>query len=457
MKFNFTNLASLFVLALTFAVTGCSDSGTGVDPEKPEVEIPEPYSNLPGTVIAKDETWSKDTTLTGPHFVLPGVTLTIEPGVTVEFSYHNGNADDVGTIIALPADNENFSEPRATARLEAEGTAEDPIVFTSDRKAINSWGGIILAGRASTNIPNGGVGNIEGLEDAVKYGASGAEAVDNDNSGTLKYVRIEYSGYSIAEGSELQALTLYAVGSGTTISHVNLYGSSDDGIEIFGGTVNVKYLVVWGADDDSFDYDQGWQGKGQFWLAVQRAGADQGFENDGCDDLKNCSGGNGPTNPTISNVTVFGAKDSPNKDNMGLKLRENLQGQYSNIIVSNFDGYHFLLDGRNDGDDDDADVTFENYGDKLTLTNFVLQNNNGWEKTSESNRYKGSYEMTKSKNPADIFKNPDLYDFSLPAGSPYLQGGEVPNDSFFKSVTFRGAMGNQDWTQEGVWVRWPAN
>ncbi len=536
MKFNITNIAGIFLLALTLMITGCGDdnptnggdnlsissfsptsamvgqevtiTGSGfsgnatvsftdgvqasitsstatelvvtvpsgaedgpitvsVDGESAtssysftvgaqQAPVPEPYASFPGTKIAEDETWSNDTTLAGPHFVLPGVTLKIEAGVTVEFEYHNGNADDVGTIITLPADDQNFDSPRKTAKLNAIGTANDPIIFTSDRKEINAWGGIILAGRAGNNIP-GGTGNIEGLEDAVQYGGNN----DSDNSGTLRYARIEYAGFSIAEGSELQSLTLYSVGSETTIDHVNIYGSSDDGIEIFGGTVDIKYLVVYGADDDSFDFDQGWQGRGQFWLAVQRPGADQGFENDGCDDLSDCGGGNGPTSPTLSNITVFGAKDS-DKDNMGLKLRENLEGSYNNVIVSNFMGYNWLLDGQDGGvdagetDNDDADNTYENYGSgDLTLSNFVLQNNGGWEVTTHSQRYDQSYEMTSSSDPADLFTNPGNYDFSLPSGSPYLTGGETPDDSWFDNVDYRGAFGTNDWTREGSWVLWP--
>src|SRR5699024_1654843 len=115
-------------------------------------------------------TWSEDQTLTGPHYVLPGATLTVEAGVTVSFEYHDGNADDVGTIITLPGDAENFDEPQPSGRLVAEGTESSPVVFTSTQKEVASWGGIILAGEASNNVV-GGQGEIEGLPGDVQYGA----------------------------------------------------------------------------------------------------------------------------------------------------------------------------------------------------------------------------------------------------------------------------------------------
>src|SRR5699024_10570119 len=139
---------------------------------------------------------------------------------------------------------------------------------------VASWGGIILAGEASNNI-SGGLGEIEGLDQGVQYGAdiaSGESFNDADNSGRLSYVRIEYSGYSIADGSELHALTLYSVGSGTQLDHISIYQSVDDGVELFGGTVDIKYLVIQGAQDVAFDYDRGWTGRGQFCVGVQTEG-----------------------------------------------------------------------------------------------------------------------------------------------------------------------------------------
>lgn len=460
MKNKVTKFLFLFALPLALLMSACGDDSNPTDPnggDDDDIEIPEVYQDLPGTLIAEDETWSNDTTLASPHFVLPGVTLTIEPGVTVSFEYHNGNSDDVGTIITLDEDDENYDETRPSGRLVADGEADNPIVFTSarDNPQRNDWGGIIMVGHAPNSNP-GGVGEVEGLDDSVQYGGD----KDDDDSGTLRYVRIEYTGFSIAEGSELQALTLYSVGNGTTIENVQTYECSDDGVELFGGTVDLKYFITYGADDDSYDYDQGWTGRGQFWLAVQREGADNGFENDGCDDLSDCNGGNGPTSPNLYNVTVYGPGDggSPEKNNFGLRLRENLEGSYNNFIVSNFDGYNFVLEGGDEGED--GDDTYPNYPDALSLNGFVVHNNAGFQDVSDeggradepdADRYADSYEEFDP-----LFTDAENFDFSLQPDSPALTGGETPpNDDFFDQVEHRGAFGEEDWTQEGTWVRWP--
>lgn len=451
MKQTITELAGFLILALAVTFTSCSDEGNGVgpdpDPEPPTQEVPAMYQELPGTLITQNTTWSSDTTIAGPHFVLPGVTLTIEPGVTVSFEYHNGNPSNVGTIITLPADDENFDEPRPSAKLIAEGTAQNPIVFTSARSnpQINDWGGIILIGDAPTNIPAGsdnpgGTGNVEGLPSAIEYGGDN----NTDNSGILSYVRIEYSGFSIAEGSEIQGLSLYSVGSGTTLNHINIYKGSDDGIEIFGGTVDLKYVVVYGVADDSYDFDEGWVGRAQFLLGVQTPGADNGFENDGCaGDPSQCSGGNGPTSPQIYNVTLVGTDGKSEEKSYGLDLRENLQGSYNNIIITGFAGGAFLLEGA----DDPADPTYENYPDKLSLKEFLIFNNGNW----SGERYSANYEQTKP-----MFKSPASYNFALQSGSPAMNAGVAPpNNGFFKQVDYIGAFGSTDWTQQGNWVRWP--
>ncbi len=454
----------LFLLPLALMMSACSGDDNPVDPidngnDGDEIEIPEVYENLPGTLIAEDETWSNDTTIAGPHYVLPGVTLTVEPGVTVSFEYHNNNSDEVGTIITLDQDDENYSETRPSGRLVADGSADNPIVFTSarDNPQRNDWGGIIMVGHAPNSNPSG-VGEVEGLDDAIQYGGD----KDDDDSGVLRYVRIEYTGYSIAEGSELQALTLYSVGSGTTIENVQTYEVSDDGIELFGGTVDVKFYVVYGADDDSFDYDQGWTGRGQFWLAVQKPGADNGFENDGCDDLSDCDGGNGPTSPNIYNVTAYGAGEgsSPEKNNFGLRLRENLQGSYNNFIVSNFDGANFVLEGGDEGEE--GDPTYTNYPDELSLNGFVIWQNAAFQDNSsaggEADQPDATYFADSYEEVDPMFNDPANYDFSLQAGSPALTGGVTPpDDGFFEQVEYRGAFGTDDWTREGSWVRWPSN
>ena len=164
------------------------------------------------------------------------------------------------------------------SQIFAEGTASNPIVFTSRQNiegttgenSHGQWGGIVIAGRApqagcQLTAPVTCTGQVEGTD--AFYGGN----TPADNSGRLRYVQIRYSGFEIATGNELQALTLAGVGSGTTIEYVQSHNSSDDGIEIFGGNVNLRHIVITGADDDAFDTDTGWRGGAQFGIVTQRA------------------------------------------------------------------------------------------------------------------------------------------------------------------------------------------
>lgn len=438
----------LLLLIGSIQLISCGDD----DKKDTPAEVPSAYTSLPGTLIVEDETWSGTKTLTGAYYILPGVTLTIEPGTVIKFTYHNNNPDSVGAIFALKADPTNFSTPRASARLEAEGTAANPIIFTSAKttKAAGDWGGIVLIGEAPNNIP-GGIGDVEGVSSEIQYGGSNTA----DNSGTLKYVRIEYCGFGLITDSELNGLSLYSCGSGTTLDHVQVYKCTDDGFEFFGGSVNAKYLVSAYNDDDSFDHDQGWNGKGQFWLGVQTTGADNGFESDG----RHTLGSGNPTKPTIYNVTLYGlgtGKDAAD-GNRGMRLREDFEGTLKNFLVTNFAGVAWRLESAS------GDSTSRNY-DKglLTITNAVVYNNDrdvtvagnygGFNSLNDSTRFFSAANVTEA-NPN--FTNVGSKDFSVQAGSPCLSNAATPpSDGFFDvSATYRGAMGSANWAT-GSWVRW---
>ncbi|WP_341209879.1 hypothetical protein [uncultured Sphingomonas sp.] len=202
-------------------------------------------------------------------------TLTIQPGVVLA-------ADSTETSNDLILVNRG-------SKLSAVGTADAPIIFTAQQNLVSNgvsdssqglWGGIVLLGRAPTAVcatgtgPNDANGSSTTCQQAIEgvtgrfYGGSNQA----DSSGALQYVQIRYTGIAISEGNELQGLTLGGTGSGTTIDHVQSHNSADDGIEIFGGTTNLKYFVVTGADDDGFDVDNGWRGFMQFIISAQKAG-----------------------------------------------------------------------------------------------------------------------------------------------------------------------------------------
>ena len=168
--------------------------------------------------------------------------MTIEPGVVVR-----GDAAAAGAGLFITKG----------AKLIAEGTATSPIVFTSD-KAVGSrtkgdWGGIVILGKGALNI-NNGINNIEGIAASADTEFGGGSTPNNaDNSGSLKYVRIEFAGYVYAQNQEINGLTFGAVGSGTTVDYVQVSHCNDDSFEWFGGAVNCKHLVAFRGLDDDFD------------------------------------------------------------------------------------------------------------------------------------------------------------------------------------------------------------
>ena len=205
-----------------------------------------------------------------------GATLTIEAGVTV-FSNANEATNDLLLV-------------NRGSKLVAIGTRDAPIIFTSQQNVTSAtgesetsqghWGGIILLGRAPTGVcasgtgPNNAAGSSTTCQQAIE-GVTGrfyGGPTTADSSGQMSYVQIRYSGIAISDGNELQGLTLGGTGSGTIIDHIQSHNSADDGIEIFGGNTNIKYIAVTGADDDGFDIDNGYRGFMQFMIAAQRVG-----------------------------------------------------------------------------------------------------------------------------------------------------------------------------------------
>jgi hypothetical protein len=187
-----------------------------------------------------------------------GATLTIEPGATVQ-----GEKSSRGALIVTRG-----------AKLIADGTKDKPIVFTSDAAppASGDWGGIVLLGRARTNASynnTAGVGEIEGgINTSEGYGLYGG-ADDEDNSGILRYVRIEYAGYAFLPDKELNSLTMGGVGRGTTIDYVQVTYALDDAFEWFGGAVNCKHLIAYKTLDDDFDTDNGYRGNVQWGIVLR--------------------------------------------------------------------------------------------------------------------------------------------------------------------------------------------
>ena len=308
-------MKQLFYLSLAFlAITGCRKIET--DGEKEIFVVTKeiaPVGAVSNTItlsgkITKDTTLlAKDVNyLSGIVYVTKGVTLTVQEGAKVM----GKSGTDVAALVICRG-----------AKLVAKGTAEKPIIFTSAaaNPASGDWGGIVLLGTASVNqsltwkgTAYKGLTSVEGgINDAsVGYGLAGSGDTEYP---TANNVRIEYAGYAYQPDNELNSLTMAAVGSGTTIDHIQVTYAKDDAYEWFGGTVNCKYLIAYKTQDDDFDTDFGYSGKVQFGIVLRDSliadiSNSEAFESD--------NDGNGSdftpkTTAVFSNITAIGPRINP--------------------------------------------------------------------------------------------------------------------------------------------------
>jgi hypothetical protein len=286
----------------------------------------ENYIILTGNL--KTQTLSKDFRylIKGQAFVRDGSVLTLEPG-TVVF----GDKASKGTLVV-----------DLGGKIIAEGTAAEPIVFTSSQKSESrdrgDWGGIVILGKARVNQPKA---VIEGISPAIIYGG----ADDNDNSGILKYVRVEYAGIELTPNNETNSITMGGVGKGTTMEYCQVSYGGDDGFEWFGGTVNGKYFISLGMWDDCYDIDYGWSGHLQFALSVRYPSfADQSgsniIETDSAPSDTNPAG-NFYTTGVVSNLTGIGPIYERDKDKSAYNsINANFQHcidmrRYTSLTIAN--------------------------------------------------------------------------------------------------------------------------
>jgi len=382
-------------------------------------------------------------TLKGYVYFEDGSEINIAAGATIK-----SDVSDKGALII-----------ERGAKINAMGTAAKPIVFTSG-KAVGQrnpgdWGGIIILGKAKTNRSTeptieGGVGK--------NFGGT----VDNDNSGTLKYVRIEFAGIASQPNSEINGLTLGGVGSGTTIEYVQVAYGNDDAFEIFGGTVNAKYLVAYATADDDFDFDFGYSGRIQFGVALRDPSVvDPGDAGNGieCDNDGTGTNATPATRPVLSNFTFVG----PNVDNTASKNHNyaNRFRRATNFVLNN----SVLIGWMKGGLSLESDATFNSLVGTTTTSEFknnLLHANAstyrigsvtvaGATDAAVKAKAEGSATITlaaaadaKLTDPFNL-TNPNM----LPAsGSPALTGAAFAGDltnTFFTSTTYRGAFSTTNW------------
>ncbi len=399
--------------------------------------------------ITTNTTWTNDKIyrMDGFIYVDSNATLTIQPGTIVR-----GVKLTKGTLIVTRG-----------GKLIADGTADKPIVFTSDEAAgtrtYGDWGGIIVLGNAPIN-PVGGQATIEGgVNNAAQDGQYGGTNAA-DNSGIIRYVRIEYGGIPFSANNEINGLTMGGVGSGTIVDYVMVSFNGDDSFEWFGGTVNCKHLIAYKGVDDDFDTDFGFAGKVQFGLAVRdanvfdTAGDSNSFESD--NDAAG-SGASPKTKAIFTNITSVGPKATSatvvsSKYNNALRLRRNTTCSAYNSVFMGWPNGVFI-----EGDSAAKNVN----NDLLQISNTIVSGSTVALKQSTINTVfnvttwfngAGKRDSVLTENTELMLTNPfAAVPNCLPmTGSPVLNRASFTNsrltNSFFSATTYIGAFGTDDWT-----------
>jgi len=399
--------------------------------------------------------WTADNIylLDGYIFLESNGILNIEAGTVIQGIGTPSNGDNASALIIAKG-----------AKINANGAATAPIIFTSEfddledpddlldsRKGL--WGGVIILGNAPVGV-DGGTSNIEGIpstEGRAQYGGSDAA----DDSGVLKYVSIRHGGAKLEANNEINGLTLGGVGSGTAIDYVEVYANLDDGIEFFGGTVSVKHAVVSFCGDDSFDYDQSWNGKGQFWFTLQDELSNRAGEWDGSEKADLTP----KVTPVISNATFIGAgSSSVNEDNNdALRIRDDAAVNLHNSILTDFARRAINID--NDSEQDSyqrlrqGDIIFNrnlffNFGAGDTFADIV--DTDGGDEDVLLTQLSDNVNSIEDPSLGGISRIPNGgLDPRPSAGSPAFDNYFTIDDDFFDNVGYRGAFSNRDNWAEG--------
>lgn len=395
--------------------------------------------------------------LKGFVYVVDGATLNIAPGTIIK-----GDKATMGSLIV-----------ERGGMINAIGTSASPIVFTSNQPAggrtYGDWGGVILCGKATINQTSG-TAQVEGGPRTI-YGG-GASPDDADNSGTLKYVRIEYAGYPFQPDKEINGLTFCGVGSGTTIDYIQVSYANDDSYEWFGGKVNCKHLIAYRGLDDEFDTDNGFSGKLQFLIGLRDyrkadVSGSNGFESD---NDANGSANSPVTSPIFSNVTLIGPMDTTTKSSYSsdfkrsMHLRRNTKLSVFNSVFAGWPTGLYLDGSTTWANAQAGDLQIKNCVLVGMLSNYGAPSggsfNSGDVQTWFTDASRNNSTLVGPKA-AKIFgafltTSEATAPIVLPlAGSPLLSGADFTDANLgtgFETVTYRGAFGTTDWT--AGWANW---
>jgi len=395
------------------------------------------------TKLTNDRTWR----LKGYVYVTNNAILEIEPGTVIK-----SDTTQKGALIVEKG-----------SKIIANGTATQPIIFTSGKsagqRAPGDWGGIIILGKATINQP-GGEATIEGGV-SRRYGG-GANPKDDDNSGILRYVRIEFAGIAAQPNSEINGLTLGGVGRGTTIENIQVSYANDDAYEFFGGTVNCRNLIALATADDDFDFDFGYTGMIQFAVALRDPGfVDAGDAGNGieCDNENPYSGRTPFTRPVLSNLTIIGPNNTAGtaaNHNFGNRWRRGTRFVFNNsVLLGNQKGGFSIESNATAGAYKRGEAEFKyniiySIRDSVrtgsdvsadTLTKAQMLAKVVADGCSLLNNTDGNSLLT---NPFNLL-NPD---FRPNSGSVANNGASFTGDltnPFFQATSYRGAFGTTNW------------
>ena len=399
-----------------------------------------PAQTRVGGIIAEDTTWEGEVFLETNTIVKPPCVLTIKPGTKIYCQPRSALIIDRG------------------AKIIAIGTPEEPIVFTSAsaNPARGDWGGISINGYGTTNAT--GVLCPAPIEDVTVVGEAGMGEYGgcdpHDSSGIFRYVRIEYGGFRIDGENEWNGLTLQGVGDETIIEYVQIDHNDDDGIEFFGGNANVRNILVTYCTDDQYDWTNGYQGKGQFIVAL--LANDAGRRGIEADNLKADNDAQPISKADLYNVTLIGNNQIPEEEGEGVLPRRGTRLNLQNSIIYGF------LEAAVDIDNEATFARAQN--GELIIDHNIIYNNLGGENFNPDESDEKGYtppfttkefvtQMMQNNRLVDPllnstdWQNPDL---RPSAGSPAFSGAaNPPQDRFFvENADFIGAFDAQyDWTK----------
>ena len=411
----------------------------------------QPFTACPtGTTAvgaAENRTCKINNTITGDVRLTNNATYVIDGPTRVGSGRNTGQGRltiDPGTLITGSGAALSYLAVQPGSRLFAEGQPFAPIIFTGPTRSNGSWAGLVLAGNSQCNASQDGTPCTFEAVAAQQFGGN----LTTESSGILKYVQVRYAGQEVRPNEELNSITLLGVGSGTVMENVQVYGGLDDGLEMFGGTVNGKYLAVIGAEDDSLDFDLGYQGSLQFAYirqvpAVGNVGGDSnGIESD---NHPNSFDLQPRTRPAISNFTLIGAGTAGNE---GIRLRRGSGAVYSKGVVVGFAG-----EGLNFNDAATFTVAgtpqSPSSGD-LTMRDMFLSNATNFEDAA-ADPYLVSQWYTGGVNNR-VGANPLSGTTPFPAGTALNIANTYAPTLFFESTDYIGAFRNAEDNWAAGWT-----